>query len=127
VNPEGLDHTAIGEVGKDSAESEPVCTPVDDITDRSLEVNSEDASETATALPSNEDASPEQPADRPSEIADSTTLEISVDSEGPKPEVDHKGVELTTVVDVEADKGAAEPEPFVKCYFVYHCVLLGLC
>jgi hypothetical protein len=41
VNPEGIGHTAIGEAGKESAESEPVFTPADDIIDRSLEVNSD--------------------------------------------------------------------------------------
>jgi hypothetical protein len=115
VNPEGIGHTAIGDAGEESAESEPVCIPADDITDRSLKVNSEDASEADTALPSNEDASPEHPAERPSEIADSKTVEISVDSEGPVPEVDHQGVEPTTIV--EADKGTTEPEPLVKYYF----------
>jgi hypothetical protein len=119
VNPEGISHTTIGEAGEESTELEPVCIPVcipvNDITDRSLEINSEDASEAATALPSNEDASPEHPAERPSEIADSKTVEISVDSEGPVPEVDHQGVEPTTIV--EADKGTTEPEPLVKYYF----------
>jgi hypothetical protein len=101
VNPEDIGHAA------------------NNIADRSLEVNSEDASEAATTLPSesgaNEDASLEHPAEGPSEIADSKVLDTPVDSEGLMPEVDHKGVEPTTIA--EADKGAAEPEPFVRYYF----------
>jgi hypothetical protein len=119
VNPEDIGHAAIGEAGEESAEPESICIPANNIADRSLEVNSEDASEAATTLPSesgaNEDASLEHPAEGPSEIADSKVLDTPVDSEGLMPEVDHKGVEPTTIA--EADKGAAEPEPFVRYYF----------
>jgi hypothetical protein len=118
VNPEDIGHAAIGEAGEESAEPESMSALADNIVDRSLKINSEDASEAATALPSesgaNEDASPEHPTEGPFEIADSKALDTPVDSEGFVPEVDDKVVEPTT--SAEADKGAEEPEPFVRYY-----------